>query len=69
MAGGIPLIVQNIAQKHTSPIHVALIFSLEPLWAALFCYLWQGQTMGPRAWLGSALILAGIVVAELRPEA
>ena len=48
-------------------MHTAVIFALEPLWAALFSWLWIGETMGPRALAGSGAILAGILVSELTP--
>ena len=61
------LLIQSLAQQHTSAVHTAVIFALEPLWAALFSWLWIGETMGPRALAGSGAILAGILVSELTP--
>jgi drug/metabolite transporter (DMT)-like permease len=58
--------VQTSVQRFTSPAHAALIFSLEPVFAALFAYIVVGETLGPAGWLGGALILGGMLVAELR---
>jgi drug/metabolite transporter (DMT)-like permease len=58
--------VQTAIQRFTSPAHAALIFSLEPVFAALFAFLLAGETLGPRGLLGGALILTGTIVAELR---
>lgn len=52
-------------QRYTSPAHAALIFSLEPVFAALFAYLLAGAVLGPSGWIGGALILGGMLVAEL----
>jgi len=59
-------LVQNVAQRFTSPTHTALVFTMEPVFAALFAYALLGEQLGPRALAGGALILAGMLVAELR---
>lgn len=57
--------LQTVVQRHTPPTHVALIFSLEPLFAALFGWLLAGETLSQRALVGAALIMAGVIVSEL----
>jgi drug/metabolite transporter (DMT)-like permease len=61
--------IQSWAQQHLPPSHIALIFTLEPVFAWLTSLLFLGERLGPRALLGAALILAGILLAELRPGA
>ncbi|MGZ0085371.1 DMT family transporter [Caldibacillus thermoamylovorans] len=58
-------LIQTAVQKHTTPAHVALIFAMEPVFAALTAYLWAGERLSPSAWLGGFAILAGMVLAEL----
>lgn len=58
--------VQTAAQVFTTPTHTALIFATEPVFAALFGMLLAGEWLSGRAWLGCGLILAGMLVAELR---
>jgi drug/metabolite transporter (DMT)-like permease len=58
--------VQARAQQFTTANHAALIFSLEPFFAALFAYWILGQVLQSREWVGGILILAGILVSELR---
>ena len=58
--------VQTSVQRYTSPAHAALIFSLEPVFAALFAYLLAGEVLGPSGWVGGVLILGGMLVAELK---
>ena len=58
--------VQTVAQRFTSSTHTALIFAAEPVFAALFIFLLIGELLGPRQVLGCGLILAGMIVAEMR---
>ncbi|MCC7352266.1 MAG: DMT family transporter, partial [Anaerolineae bacterium] len=56
---------QTSAQRFTTPTHTAVIFAGEPVFAAIFSYLFAGEMLGGRALLGCALILAGVLAAEL----
>lgn len=58
--------VQNRVQVFTTPTHTALVLSLEPVFGALSAHLLAGEQLGERQLLGCALILAGMLVAELR---
>jgi len=58
--------IQAWAQQFTSPTYTALIFALEPVFAWLTSLVVLGEHLGYRAGLGAILILAGIVVAELK---
>ncbi|MED1470681.1 DMT family transporter [Bacillus salipaludis] len=58
-------IAQTFFQKSTSPSKVALIFSMEPVFAALADYLWNGITLGTRSIFGCLLILFGMLLAEI----
>jgi len=64
LATGFAYYSQTRAQQYTTPNRTALIFSLEPFFAALFAYLLLGQTMVPKEWLGGGLVMAGIITAE-----
>jgi drug/metabolite transporter (DMT)-like permease len=57
--------LQVYVQRFTTPTHTALLFSLEPVFAAFFGWWWANETLGPRELLGCGLILAGMLVAEL----
>lgn len=61
--------IQVWAQQYTAPTHTALIFSLEPVFAAVTSYLVLDERLGARGLAGGALILAGILLAELRGPA
>jgi drug/metabolite transporter (DMT)-like permease len=66
LATALAFFVQSRAQQATSPTHTALIVAAEPVFAGLFSYLLIGEVLGPRQIVGSALIVAGMVTAELR---
>ena len=67
VATALVFFIQNWAQTHTTATHTALIFTLEPVFAALFSFALYGEQLGPRALAGGALILAGVLAAELGP--
>jgi drug/metabolite transporter (DMT)-like permease len=59
-------ICQPIAQKYTTPSHTGLIFALEPVFAALFGYLFASEVLPLKGYLGAALVLLGVLVAEIK---
>ncbi len=58
-------LVMNWAQRHTSAVRAALIYSLEPLAAALFSHYYGGEPLGPLDWAGGGLIVLGVVAGEV----
>jgi len=66
LATALAFYVQARAQQYTTANRAALIFSLEPLFAALFAYWLLGDVLTAREWIGGSLILAGILVSEIR---
>lgn len=58
--------LQTWAQKYTSPSHTAIFISLEPVFAVLTSWLFAREQIGRRIIVGGALILAGILIAELK---
>jgi drug/metabolite transporter (DMT)-like permease len=64
-ATALTLMVQNIAQKFTSPTHVAIIFVTEPVFAGIFGWLILGEILTATQIVGGALILVGMFVAEI----
>ncbi|MEZ4767730.1 MAG: DMT family transporter [Caldilineales bacterium] len=64
-ATALAFFIQSRAQQATTPTHTALIFAAEPVFAGIFSYLLIGEVLGPRQIAGAALIVAGMLVAEL----
>lgn len=58
-------LAQTALQKKTSATHVALIFALEPVFAALTAYFWIDEVMTAKQLAGGALIFSGMILAEL----
>jgi drug/metabolite transporter (DMT)-like permease len=71
LATALAFATQMWAQRRTSATHVALIFTAEPVFAALFARFIQHDVLGVGGLIGAALILAGILLAQLpsRPPA
>ena len=65
-ASAVAFSVQSWAQRFTTPTHVGLIFAFEPVAAAIFAWWWLAERLSPAQWIGAALVLAGIVLAEVR---
>jgi drug/metabolite transporter (DMT)-like permease len=63
-ASALAFLAQTWAQRRTSATRTALVFTLEPVWAALFGYTLAGDRLGATGWLGCAVIMAGIALAE-----
>jgi len=61
-------IVQNTMQKFTSPTHTALIYTAEPVFSAIFAFILLNELMSRQAIIGSILILAGMLLGEIRFE-
>lgn len=61
----ITFVLQASFQKDTTPEKVALILSLEPVFAAIFGYLILGELLSNQSILGAALILAAVVGNEV----
>jgi drug/metabolite transporter (DMT)-like permease len=61
--------VQNSMQTRTTATHTALIFATEPVFAAAFARLLAGERLSTWGVVGSALILLGMLLAELGPGA
>lgn len=59
--------IQVWAQKVVPAQRVALIFSLEPAYAAWLAWYYLGEQLGPSGWVGSGLILIAVLLSGLRP--
>jgi drug/metabolite transporter (DMT)-like permease len=57
--------LQVIAQRKAEPSHAAIILSLEGTFAAIGGWLILGELLSPRALLGCALLLAGMLLSQL----
>lgn len=65
LCSAIGFIGQAYAQKYTTPTHTGLIFSLEPVFAALFAFIFVAETLPAKGYIGAILILIGVLTAEI----
>jgi drug/metabolite transporter (DMT)-like permease len=58
------IFVQTWGQARTTAVRAALIYSLEPVFAAGYSVAAGEETLGRREWIGGALIIGAVVLAE-----
>lgn len=67
-ATGAAFSVQSWAQSILPPTHMALVLTLEPVFAWITSFLVTGERLGLRPACGALLILTGIAFTELVPQ-
>jgi drug/metabolite transporter (DMT)-like permease len=63
-ASALAYLIQIWAQRRISATRIAVVFSLETVWAGVFGFLLDGDRLGLVGWTGCALIFVAILVAE-----
>jgi drug/metabolite transporter (DMT)-like permease len=59
-------IIQIVAQKYTSATRTGLIFSLEPVFAALFGYLFAHEILSINGYIGAFLVLFSVILSSVK---
>ena len=67
-SSGIAYTLQIVGQKHADPNVSSLILSLESVFAVIGASIVLGERMSPREYLGSALVLAAVFMAQTEPD-
>jgi drug/metabolite transporter (DMT)-like permease len=60
------LFIQAIAQRHVSADKAAVIYAMEPVFAALFAWWWLAEGLTFKAALGGAIVVFAVVLSELK---
>lgn len=69
VATALVLWLQALAQRVVPAYAAALIFALEPVFAAIFAYFLLGETLSAQGWLGGMLVVLAMIMGEFRlPE-
>ena len=68
IATTIAILIMVWAQQVLSPSQTALIFSLEPVFAALFSWILLNEILGLWGWIGGLLIVLAIIWSESKPR-
>ncbi|MGD0167802.1 MAG: DMT family transporter [Gaiellaceae bacterium] len=64
LASAFAFLVQSWAQQRMSAVRTAVVFALEPVFAAIFGVLLAGDRLGWLGWGGCTVIMLGIILAE-----
>jgi drug/metabolite transporter (DMT)-like permease len=59
------VVLQSWALPRTTSVKAGILYTTEPIFAAIFAATFFGERMTPRELAGGALILSGVVVSEL----
>ncbi|MDH4479423.1 MAG: DMT family transporter [Rhodoferax sp.] len=59
--------LQAVAQRHVSAEKAAVIYAMEPVFAALFGWLWLAEVLTPRAAIGALIVVFAVVLSEMKP--
>ena len=65
VCSGVCLVIQSVYQKHTTASRASLIFTLEPVFSAIFAFFLLGERIGVKGYIGAALMLASLVLVEV----
>lgn len=62
---GMAFIVQAIAQQYTTASHVGIIFTLEPVFAAIVAFFAAGEVLTTKSYIGAVIMMAALFVTEI----
>lgn len=65
MCSLVTVFLQTRYQRYTAAPRAAVIYTLEPVFAAGIAFLFLAETMAPREMFGAALIFSGVLFSEL----
>jgi drug/metabolite transporter (DMT)-like permease len=61
----VAITILNRFQRDIAPTRAAVLYTMEPVFAAVFAASFVGEEMTPRKLLGGAIIIGGNLVCEL----
>lgn len=61
------LFLQAVAQRQVPADKAAVIYAMEPVFAALFGWLWLNETLSMRAAIGGVMVVGAVIISELKP--
>ena len=67
VASALMVWLQAWGQQRVRAVEAAIIYGLEPVFAALAAVWWINETLSGRALLGAALIVLGVLVSQFKP--
>jgi len=68
LASAATFFLQALAQTHVSAEQAAIIYAMEPVFAALFAWIYLAELMTPMAQVGAVVVVVAVVISQ-RPSA
>lgn len=68
LASAATFFLQALAQTHVSAEQAAIIYAMEPVFAALFAWIYLAEAMTPMAQAGAVVVVVAVVLSQ-RPSA
>lgn len=54
--------IQNIYQRHVTPTRAGLVYTLDPVWSLMAGFLFLGERLSRREWVGCGLIFSAALL-------
>jgi len=64
-ATSLAFLLMNALQKYSTPTRFAVVLTAEPVFAAIAAYLWIGETLTTRAYVGAGIILLSMLISVI----
>jgi drug/metabolite transporter (DMT)-like permease len=64
VATALATFIQAFAQRSVSAVQTAIVYALEPVFAAVFAYFWLHETLGWRGFVGAGLVLLAMILSQ-----
>ncbi|MES2951594.1 MAG: DMT family transporter [Pseudomonadota bacterium] len=61
------LLLQAMAQRQVPADKASVIYATEPVFAALFGWIWLNEVLSTRAALGGAMVVVAVILSECKP--
>ncbi len=68
VATTLTFLFQNYGQRHQTASQAAIIFALEPVFAAFFAYLIGNEMLSWQAWIGCSVIFLAIIITVIKND-
>lgn len=66
LCSGVGFILQIIAQKYTTPVRTGLIFTLEPVFAAILGVIFLQEVISVTGYIGAVVLLLSIILSTVQ---
>jgi drug/metabolite transporter (DMT)-like permease len=64
----VPVVFQVVAQRWVNAYETALMYTLEPIFAAVFSFLLLGETLGVRGVIGATFVLVAMIFGQSKSQ-